>query len=84
MVDLLNHLPRDSAVVAIESPASVWSQTDHLLAAMLDQMRLSAWSGKGHRPVRVPRPGDKQNDKIGSASLTVPELRAKLGMDKRG
>lgn len=84
---LVRGLPPQSATVQAAEPDTRWSLTDHLLAAVVDELRLGNWlqSKDGHanrnRPQPIPRPGvaGRETVKWGNAR-GVPQgvVRARL------
>jgi len=59
---ILKHSPRESAFVrSLAGDAALWSQTDHMLAAVVDQLAVVSWQLQGDkraaRPQPLPRPG---------------------------
>lgn len=69
---LVRGLPADSATARALDPSLQWSSTEHLLAHVLDVLRVGNWlvvesnKRKGARnpfPQPVPRPGDPETRK---------------------
>ncbi|MFM8155508.1 MAG: hypothetical protein ACKOAF_05465 [Actinomycetes bacterium] len=58
---IVRNCKRDSALArAVHGESVHWSNTDHLLASLLDLTAAANWQrggGKGQRPNRIPRPG---------------------------
>jgi hypothetical protein len=80
---IVKHLPLTSALSrAINDEAADWSLESHLLALIADQLGVANWQRQGKkgapRPKRVPRPGQKQTQKIGRDPLPVNDLETWL------
>ncbi|RVU27434.1 hypothetical protein EOT10_09735 [Streptomyces antnestii] len=83
---LLRHLPRDSALAhSLHGEAAEWATTDHLLAAVVDQLAEANWmfatvnrdedSNPLDPPQPIPRPGaeaDPPATDAGPASEPMP------------
>lgn len=77
LLTILRGLPRDSAfAMSVLGEAGTWSQTDHLLAAVVDQLAVVSWQLQGDRraarPQPLPRPGERR------PKLGPERLRAKF------
>jgi hypothetical protein len=66
---LVERLPPDSATVrSMQGEAATWSLSDHLMALVVDELRVANWqrTEDGHkgrrRPKPLPRPGVHQED----------------------
>jgi hypothetical protein len=80
LATLIRYLPSDSATVRALDPSSQWSTTDHLLAAVVDTLRVANWQRAGDRRVSPPtplqRPGEARPHAIGADTrATVDEMR---------
>lgn len=94
----VKQLPNDSALRReISGPIAQWSQTDHLLAGVIDEVRVLAWILKQVNsedridfPDLVPRPGDvksKDEDEIDEDDLDEDEIiqrRQEAAYEKMG
>lgn len=84
---LLKALPRESLVVReISGPVAEWSQLEHLMATMVDELRglcyayVSAHSGKGKKPPKpnpIVRPGMDRTKKK-QTKMSLSEMKQKL------
>lgn len=78
---LIRYLPEDSATM--RSINQRWSISDHLLAAIYDQLSAANWqrSADGQknrrRPKPIPRPGveDKDKKKFGTTVVSLEEAK---------
>jgi hypothetical protein len=74
---LISQLPRESRLVRLIDPRSMWGPTDYLLASAVDALHGANWQrakGKGRKPTPLPRPGATPRDKrIGTASMPIDE-----------
>ncbi|WP_435862954.1 hypothetical protein [Streptomyces phaeochromogenes] len=87
---LIQHLPRDSALVrALHGEAADWSVTDHLLATVVDQLAEANWmfatvnrdedAESIDFPEPVPRPGaERQEPVTDTASRTASQQPSAL------
>jgi hypothetical protein len=82
---LVRHLPRDSALLReVQGEAAEWSVTDHLLAAVVDQLTQANWmfatvnqdedAEPMDPPEPLPRPGSVQE----ADTLPSPEEMARF------
>lgn len=57
-----------------------WGPAEYLLASILDALRSGNWQrggGKGSKPKRTPRPGEKdKGEKIGSGAIPIKDFDA--------
>jgi hypothetical protein len=77
---LVDNLPRESATArAVHGEQLQWGHTEHLLADVVDLLRILVWQmgGKGQRPDPIPRPG-QANDRSTRTELTVVQQQARL------
>ena len=75
----------DSAIVR---DARKWDLTNQLLAFIADQLKMSAWDGKGARPKPIPRPGvdgkEMETAGVKPEGLSKAEMDEWLGDDWSG
>ncbi|WP_455122638.1 DUF5361 domain-containing protein [Rothia mucilaginosa] len=84
---LIRYLPEDSATM--RSINQRWSISDHLLAAIYDQLSMANWqrSADGQknrrRPKPTPRPGveDKDKKKFGTTVVSLEEAKHRFRRD---
>lgn len=88
---LLQHLPRDSALVrALHGEAAEWGLSEHLLAAAVDELAVANWlfasahtpehADPPERPRPLPRPGiDDTPGAAGASGATTAEIAAFFG-----
>lgn len=78
--------PTSALAVALDPEASVWQLQEHLLAGILDAVRVSNWQrGRARRheyPQLIPRPGVEGPESIGSGGISMEEMAAALGWDE--
>lgn len=80
---LLRQLPREAAYVqAVAGAVAAWSTTDHLLASVVNELRIAAYQfGRIHfkpphtKPTFIESPGTAKPDK---PKMTIVELRERL------
>lgn len=65
-----------------------WDLTNQLLAFIADQLKMSAWDGKGARPKPIPRPGvdgkEMETAGVKPEGLSKAEMDERLGDDWSG
>ena len=82
---IVRHSPASSALArSIDPEAALWGQSEHLLAAIFDALRVANWQrGEARRsdyPKPLPRPGvGPEAQQIGSGGLAMDEMAQKLG-----
>lgn len=73
--------PTSALARSMFGDATSWSVSDHLLAAAVDALNAGNWQrggGKGRRPKRVTRPGEKPKDqrRLGTGKMTLDQAQA--------
>lgn len=68
---------------------SDWGLTEHLLAGVLDQLRVADWRSIGDKrnpfPDPIPRPGVESTTKThGAGSMSIEDLEARLRARQEG
>lgn len=78
---LVEELPPGSALAARLNPSMRWSNTEHLLAALVDLAANGNWQrggGKGRKPKPIPRPGKSTGRRIGRTNRSPREVATYL------
>jgi hypothetical protein len=79
---LLERLPRDSQTVReLYGSKTEWSVADHLLAHVVDAVRIGNWQRSGDKKAKRPKPFPRPGDKLtGPARLarSASEMHARL------
>ncbi|MBO0596592.1 hypothetical protein I2485_06845 [Nesterenkonia sp. E16_7] len=78
---IVAHVPRTSALGrALGGEQADWGAAEYLLAGVLDALNSGNWQrggGKGSKPKRVQRPGDKQKgETIGAGAIPIKDFDA--------
>jgi hypothetical protein len=90
---LIEHLPRDSALVrALHGEVAEWGLTEHLLAGAVDELAVGNWlfvaansdenADVPERPRPVPRPGVEVEETVVSAD--ADQIAAFFGVPAAG
>lgn len=85
---IVGQAPPTSAIVAAQHPqAAIWGLQEHLLAAVLDAVRVANWQrGRAKRseyPQPIPRPGvEPDQQKIGAEPIPMDEMTDWLGWNE--
>jgi hypothetical protein len=82
---LIDGLPPQSALHrSIDAKDAAWSNTDHMLAHVIDELRINGWKLSGaprsHPYEPFPRPGQKSQQEIGDEMI---ERRAKAFKERQ-
>jgi hypothetical protein len=77
---IVTWLPKDSALrrSQFEVEELLWGLPEHLLAMVVDELRMGNWQRQGKaaapKPKRVPRPGVSEGQKIGSDPIPISQF----------